>query len=82
MRLVRMIDNLVSDREFVITYQKGKIDIVNYDQIMDFSSYVVSVKRDGKIYKIEGSNLVITKMMEEEILIEGNIENIGFNKLG
>lgn len=82
MRLYNVVDDFINDKKYTMTYRDGKIDVVNYSEIIDFSNFLISIRCDRDIYKIEGSNLVITKMMEKEILIEGNISQICFDKLG
>lgn len=78
MKLVRMIDSYVNDRNFSIIYKDSKLDIINYSEIIDFSSTLISVRYEDKMYHIEGNNLVISRMMDNEILITGDISNIRF----
>ena len=73
-----MIDNYVNDRQFSMIYKNGKLNIVNYTEIIDFSSNLISVRYMDHLYHIEGDNLVISRMMEDEILITGDISNIVF----
>ena len=47
---------------------------------MDFSDTKISISYLDSKYIIVGTNLVISKMLEEEVLITGNIEGISFNK--
>ena len=58
--------------------------IINFQYIslseFDFSDTKISINYLDDIYIIIGTNLVISKMMEEELLITGNIESISFNK--
>lgn len=77
-KFVRMIDNYVNDRQFSIIYKNNRLNIVNYTEIIDFSSSLISVRHMDYIYYIEGNNLVVSRMMEDEILITGNISNIVF----
>lgn len=78
MRLVRILDNYINDKKFSMIYTNSGIDIVNYSEILDFSSSKISIRYNGNKYYIEGNNLVISKMMEEEILITGIINRITF----
>ena len=54
--------------------------IINYDEIINFSSTQISIRIKNKILIFEGNNLVINKMLDDEILITGNITNIRINK--
>lgn len=79
-KLVRALSNYVNDKKFSIIYKNNKLDIINYSKILDFSDTKISINYLDDIYIIIGTNLVISKMMEEELLITGNIESISFNK--
>ncbi len=79
MKLTKLIDNYVSEREFVITYRNNKLNIVNYSEILDFSSSKISVRYQDRTYSITGSNLVISKMFDDELLVIGDIQNITFS---
>ena len=78
MKLVRMIDNYINDKKYSIIYKNNKLNIINYSEIIDFSSKLISIRYEDKVYHIEGNNLVISKMMENEVLITGDISNIIF----
>lgn len=73
-----MIDNYVNDRKYSMIYKNNKLNIINYSEIIDFSSKLISIRYEDKVYHIEGRNLVISKMMENEVLITGDISNIIF----
>ena len=79
-KLVRSIDNYINDKKFSILYKNNKLDIINYTKITDFSDTKISISYLDSKYIIIGTNLVISKMLEEEVLITGNIEGISFNK--
>jgi len=73
-----MIDDYVNDKKYSMIYKNNKLNIINYSEIIDFSSKLISVRHENNIYHIEGNNLVISKMMDNEILITGNINVINF----
>ena len=79
-KLVRALSDYVNDKNFSIIYKNNRLDIINYSKILDFSDTKISINYLDDIYIIIGTNLVISKMMEEELLITGNIESISFNK--
>ena len=78
MKWLRMIDDYVSEKKYSMIYRNNSLDIINYSEIIDFSSNKISVRYEDDIYHIEGNNLVISKMMDNEILITGNRSNISF----
>lgn len=79
MKLIRMFDNYINDNKFSMIYKDNYLNIINYTSIIDFSSSVISIKHNNNIYYIEGNNLIITRMMENEILIVGDISKITFS---
>ena len=80
MKLIDRIDNYLYDKEYKIIIKNNEINIVNYDEIIDFSLTQISVKYKNKKIIIEGKNLVISKMIENEVLITGIINNIRINQ--
>ena len=76
MKLMNRVNNYLCDREYKIIIKENYINIINYDEIVDFSLTKVSIKYNDKLIIIEGKNLVISKMLEQEVLIIGNISNV------
>lgn len=80
MKILNRLNDYLSDREFRITiYQDKKVDIINYDSIIDFNLNEVIVKTNDRKVIIEGLNLTINKMLDNEVLITGLISNIRIN---
>ena len=79
MKLMDRFNDYISDREYKIIIKENTLNIINYDEIIDFSLQKVSVKIKNKILVIEGTNLVISKMLEQEVLITGNIALVRIN---
>ena len=78
MNFVRKFSNYVNDDKYSMIYKNNKLDIINYSEIIDFTSSLISIRHEDKVYHIEGNNLVISRMMENEILITGEIKVITF----
>ena len=78
MKLVKIIDDYINDKNYSMIYKNNRLDIINYSEIIDFSSTLISVRYEDKVYHIEGNNLVISRMMDNEILVTGDIRNITF----
>ncbi len=79
MKLTDRFNNYIEDREYKIIIKENYLNIVNYDEIVDFSLNKVSVKIKNKIIIVEGTRLAISKMLECEVLITGNISNLSIN---
>lgn len=76
MRLKEKLDDYLNDNEYKITIKNKQINIINYDEIIDFSLTKVTIKYRHNIFTIEGKNLAIQKMIDNEVLIIGDIKNI------
>ena len=48
MKLIDRIDNYLCDKEYKIIIKENKINIVNYDEIIDFSLTKISIKYNKK----------------------------------
>lgn len=79
MRLKKSIERYLYDKEYKIIIKENYVNIINYDEIIDFNLNNISVKYQNKIISIEGHDLSISKMVEDEVLITGEINNIRIN---
>lgn len=79
MKLIRYIGDYVNEKKYSLIYKNNSLDIINYIKIIDFSSKVISVLLEDKTVRVYGDNLVISKMMDNEILITGSISSICFD---
>ncbi len=78
LNLLNNFRDLVLEEQFKINYIKDKLNIVNYKEISHFDSNKIIVNYiDGSIV-IGGQDLVISKLVSDELLIEGKIEKIEF----
>lgn len=76
MKFFRDMDRYFVDREYRITIDKNRVHIMNYLEIVDFSDTCIVVRYEGGRSILTGSQLVISKMQDDEILIEGKICSI------
>ena len=79
MKIIKKINNYLEDKEYKIIIKEHQINIINYDEIIDFTLNKISIRYKQKIINIEGSELYIVKMVEDEVLIKGNIIHICIN---
>ena len=79
MKLTSKLDRYLEDKDYKIIIQKNQVNIINFKNIIDFSDNKISLKCDDKKIDIEGENLIISKMIDDELLIIGNIFNIRIN---
>ena len=73
------MDRYLEDRNYEIIIKDNSINIINFKEIIDFSTTKISLRCENKIINVEGKNLIISKMLDEEVLITGVIFNIRIN---
>ena len=78
MNIINGIRSYVLENDLKITILNNKINIVNYKDIGHFDSNKIIVKTDIGDVIIKGSDLVVSKLLNSEILITGNFSNIEF----
>lgn len=66
----------ILEQEFEIKIIHNRIDIVNYESIGHFDSNKIIVKHKEGSVVIHGSQLVISKLLKDEVLITGEIKNV------
>ena len=79
MKLISKIDRYLENKNYKIIIKENSINIIKFQEVIDFSINKISVKCENKIINIECKNLIITKMLDEEVLIMGTIINIRIN---
>ena len=79
MRLISKLDRFLEDRNYEIIIKDNSINIINFKEIIDFSTTKISLRCENKIINVEGKNLIISKMLDEEVLITGVIFNVRIN---
>lgn len=78
MNIINGIRSYVTDSDLKITILNNKINILNYKDIGHFDSDRIVVKVGEGEVVVKGKNLVVSKLMNEEILITGEFNNIEF----
>ena len=75
MKLFNDIRNLINEDNFKIIIYDNYIDIINYSKIINISDSLLTIKSNKKIL-IYGKNLKINKLLDNEILIMGEVDKI------
>ncbi len=78
MRIINSIRSYILEEEFKITIVHNKIDILNFTSIGTIDSNKVVIKYKNGIITIKGTDLVVSRLMNEELLISGNIKSLEF----
>ena len=78
MNIINGIRSYINDNDSKITIVNKKINITNYIDIGHFDSDKIVVKLENKDIYIKGEKLVVSKLLDSEILITGIIKSIEF----
>ena len=78
MNIINGIRSYIIDSESKITIINNKVNITNYIDIGHFDNNKIIIKLEGKDVHIKGDGLVVSRLLDSEILITGVIKNIEF----
>lgn len=78
MNIVTGIRSYILESDTKITIVNNKLNITNYIDIGHFDTNKIIVKLKDKNIIVKGSNLVVSKLLDNEILITGVFNNIEF----
>ena len=68
--------NYINDKEFRFTVYENKIHIINLKKIITLEENYISLLSSNKKINIKGNNFILLKLIDNELLIKGNISNI------
>ncbi|MEG1149927.1 MAG: YabP/YqfC family sporulation protein [Bacilli bacterium] len=77
---MHMKDNLINflyDKEYFINIYEGFIHVFNYEELTSITNKLIVLKLTNFNLEIKGTDLFISKLLPNEILIKGNITNVG-----
>ena len=74
--MIKRIVDYIKDNNFKINYVNNSVNVVNYDKILEIKDNIVSIIKENNVILIRGNDLKLCKLLDNEILITGNIKNI------
>ena len=78
MKLIENAKNFLEDKKSKIIMFDNNIYILNYLDIKSFDSNKFIILIENKQLILNGKNITIKRLSKDEILINGNIQNIEF----
>ncbi len=74
--MLKKVRDFIMEEELTINIYHNKVNVVNYSSIGHFDNNKVIINHDkGKII-IHGEKLVVSKLVTDEVLVVGKINNI------
>ncbi len=74
--MFQKIDNYINSKEFQLNLYKNKINIINYKRLLSIEENYISVLTNNEKIIIKGTQLLLLKILDNELLIKGNIKSI------
>jgi len=76
MKALNRISDYVNKPYFKIIITPQTINIINYLEIKKFDEEEIIVVGGEKNYSIQGNNLALSRLLENELLVKGEFEKI------
>lgn len=76
--MFKELRNYILENIFKVTILKEQIDILNYVEIDHFDDSKIIVRFSEGTLVIKGEDLIISKLLDDEILINGKIKTVEF----
>lgn len=76
MSLVKQVKTYIEDNEFHIDIFDDRIHIANYDRIISLGEEKIMISSSKQRISFYGKNFSLSKMQDEEILIEGTLTKL------
>ena len=70
------LKNIITDNKMKIIILENKVNVLGYTSIMLIDDDKILLNANDKTIKIIGKDLVITKLLNNELLIVGPVEEI------
>ena len=77
-RLLELPDELVSNEPKITIVASNKCLIENYKSILEYQEFYIRLSTYIGIININGFNMQLNEMTNDDLLIEGKIESIDF----
>ena len=74
--MLERIPSYFHDDEFHFTVYENKLYVIHFQQILILEEYFISFRSVNTVVSIHGKNLVLIKLLDDEMLIEGDIIKI------
>ena len=74
--MIENVRNYIKDLDFRFTVYLDKINIINYQKIISLEDDKILLLGGNKKITIRGKNLTLSKLLDDEVLILGEITKI------
>lgn len=71
-----IIRSYIDKEEYYIIILKNGIYIKNYNKLLGITNNEIILEIDNQLFKIKGSNFILTKSIDKEVMIKGLVESV------
>ncbi len=75
------VRNYFDDLEFRFTVYSDRLHIINYTKILSLETDRVSIILNNKRIIFKGNNFVLNKLLDDEVLIYGEVNGVEVNDI-
>lgn len=76
--MLKKVREFIMEEELTINIYHNKINVINYTSIGHFDNNKVIINHENGKIIIHGQKLVVSKLVTDEVLVVGKLENIEF----
>lgn len=70
------LNNYIDDKKFKLIYEDNLIDIINYTRLITIENNYVSLYINNKKIIIKGQKLILKKLLDNELLLNGEVTSL------
>ena len=74
--MLNKIKDYINDKEFRMTIFNDRVHIINYLRIISLEETRISFLTSKGRVIIKGNDLSLNKLLDDEVLVSGNVSNI------
>ncbi len=74
--MLRNIREYIDNSEFQLNLLKGRVNVLNYQELLQINSKEMIFTTSFCKINVKGNNLVLSKLLDSELLITGDIDAI------
>ncbi len=78
MKKIEKLKNFIMDNEFRMTFFENRIHVINYQELISLSDEKIRIKTTNLTITFTGTQLVLSKLLDQEIMIEGTLTKVEF----
>ncbi len=71
-----IIRSYIDKEKYYIIILSNGLYIKNYQKLININATEIILEIDKNIYKIKGSNFILTKSIDKELMIKGSVESV------